>query len=974
MNKRFSFYSFTKLSILLTVFTLCVLQSDLVNASCQMPIRLQAEYSGSWIHLEWAPGWTQSEWRVEADQDIDFSNPVILAYTTIPEYDYSINGAQPAPVFFRIIATEHFTAADSLLVEDFEIRPALEGWADEDVDPDAWEFDDSQSWYHNSSLHLTGNTVKSQVIGGPELDLNSAFRVAARSSGVSDRQMVGFADSLNTLWYVIWGTRGGYPDTPGQSGQTEVSTYQGWFGQDEWVQMILPVGKDWQGKFDYMPELCHVIWANESDDDEGEVWFDALEEVSGIWSSRPTIDPQFEIIETSIDQQLVSFSDQTGETGLMRIWSFGNGVDYIGDATQVWLPSATNSQVVLYAENSLGAWSHASLTVPGSGDNRSISLGFAGDIMTARSYDSFIEDNGVEAIFDSIRTEFESVDLMMINQECPFTTSSDEHPTKGITFKVDPSHIAGIESAGVDFASMANNHTFDYMIEGMLETMQVLDEHNIYHTGCGIDSRNAMRPVFLSANGMSVGVIGFSDRTGNYNNYQPYLDAGADRPGFALWSRANMQLTLPDLSQDVDLLVVQVHSGNEYSYAPTFTGLREGDTVAEDEDFLYDPELRGIFSRDLNPDQSERSIRQEAIDLGADLVITHHPHIIQGLEVYNDGLIAHSLGNFVMDLSYIETMSTFMLKTFHDEEVLTSVEVLPAFLENDIPRYALGGLAEGIIDHITEMSLEFDTWVVRSEGSTTASVVMDTSSVTLETELFAANIDLVEDGAYWISAPIKLDEQGYLSLVRNTSMNTGLEIRNGSDILWWGNMEDEGAPIWDINSSLEWYSSAESYTGERSIQMQDNSGTVRTYFTGRAPLDPDFQYSLGGWIKHNNATSASIQMRYYTQRTNTNVIDPELAGGETSGTLDWHYMWANLDLPNEADFYQLRLELDSQAGGSDAWFDDVGLIRWNEWRDADPGVDVPYRFPNSGQWIQIRIPTASGSVSVEYEKTRVTSM
>ena len=97
------------------------------------------------------------------------------------------------------------------------------------------------------------------------------------------------------------------------------------------------------------------------------------------------------------------------------------------------------------------------------------------------------------------------------------------------------------------------------------------------------------------------------------------------------------------------------------------------------------------------PSPGERELRRAAIDLGADVLINHHPHVLQGFESYNGKLIAHSLGNFIFDLYYPETMPTGVLTLEIDTAGITGYTFTPAWINHWIPRPATGSLARPMI-------------------------------------------------------------------------------------------------------------------------------------------------------------------------------------------------------------------------------------------------------------------------------------
>jgi len=847
----------------------------------------------------------------------------------------------------------------------------LESWMEEDVEPEGWALSDD-AVEGNHSLHLFGNTVKALPMAGPALLENSRFRIKARSIEASDRQMVGFADSSNVLWYVIWGTRGGYDDTPGQSGQAEVSAYQGHFPLDEWHTVVLEAGRDFKGKFGYLPRLCSVVFANECDTDDGQVWFDGLEEVSGLEARRPSVQIQWTELSQSPDSLYLRLENTQAQPGWSHVWNPGDGRRIHAGATiDLAVSRHRDHRITVYVEDGQLGWQTASSLVPAAGtaQPRSLSMGFVGDIMTGRNYeaeDGIINTQGVNALFAPVAPAFQAVDLMMGNAECAYTTVDTAHPTKGIVFRTRPENASGLVWSGLDFVSLANNHTYDYMVPGMTETMSVLDAAGLPHNGSGLDSDHALRPVLLSANGLSVGVVSMCDRTGNYNNYQPFLDAGPSRPGFALWSRGNTGAATAELRSQVDWLVLQVHSGNEYSTSPS---LDIGDGKAWSEEFPWDPDTRGLDARELNPDQSERSLRQEAIEAGADLVITHHPHILQGLETWQGRLISHSMGNFIMDLNYLETMMTAQLDVSVREDQLLSARVRPAFIQEWIPGFVRGGSSRYLLDHISSLSRDFDTWVLREPGDTTAVVVFDTTAVTRNSTLETLQLPLVAESGQFMSEPWYHEGGEYLAAVALPAGEPAVEVRVGRELCWWGTMEDEGMSVWDLNSGDETWDDTIARSGQRSLKLVQSAGDQAiTYFTQKAPLDPSKEYTLGGFIRGQGTSSADLQIRYYNSRTGE-LTQSELVH-TIDGTQDWSWGSQTLDPGSDRRFWQLRARMTAAGGTSTAWFDDVRMIEWGPWQTLAPTQTLPLRFPDDGRAVQVRRATAgTATVQVRLDST-----
>ncbi len=965
------------------LLTLCLLgtAAPALRAACVAPIELDANSTQNQIQLNWRPIWPQAAWTISSSEEPGFADSLVLATVQMPAWTWNLLPGERQR-FFRVVpATGELPVATT--IESFEWMPGLQSWAQEDLAPAGWEQDITQSVDGSASLHLFGNTVKAQALAGAALSLDEVWRVSAQVVGVADRQMVGVADSANVMWYVLWGSRGGYNDTPGQSGQEEVSCYQGWFPENQWVEALLPVGQDWVGKYGYLPRLCHVVWANESDDDTGEVWFDDLRRVDPA-AAAPLADARWESLGQVGDSLVVRLWNAAHSAELSESWNLGDGRRVTGNSLELRLAAARSHRVTLLTEDPAGRWDLGSLVVPGQAAERRVRLTFGGDVMTARVYENpggIIETQGVDAIFDSLRADLQGADLAIVNLECPYTTAETEHPTKSITFKSRPENLVGVKNAGVDAVSLANNHVFDWLEAGLQETMDGLTALDLPGTGAGMNSTRARRPVALSANGLAVGVAGFCDRTGNYNNAQPFLEAGLSRPGFAMWSRGDMQTLIPALRDQVDLLVLQVHSGNEYSTQPSGSlalwpeamgedrsrlPAMDGPALQAEEGLPVNPELRGLYARELLPDQTERALRHEAVDLGARLVVTHHPHIVQGFEAYHGGLIAHSLGNLVMDLSYQETMPSVLLEVEDDGQALQEAWLKPVFIEGYKPRICRGETAGLLLDHFARISRPFDTWVLRQPGAGQAWIALDTTSLVFAEQSYQGSLPLELRSGWYTSPPVLLDGEGELAGLLSTAAATGLQIRLGRNQCWWGNMEDEGAGIWDINSAQEGFVGDVARRGERSLRLADAGTTVYTYYTVRAPLDLESEWSLCGWTRSQNATSTNLQARYYATRTSDLLSAVNTAS--VAGTQDWTWTWLDLNPPAETNFYQFRLALQAPTAGATAWFDDVTLVEWDSWQDLTAQQTLPVRTPNDLQWVQVRLPAATTTVPLQWSR------
>jgi poly-gamma-glutamate synthesis protein (capsule biosynthesis protein) len=199
-------------------------------------------------------------------------------------------------------------------------------------------------------------------------------------------------------------------------------------------------------------------------------------------------------------------------------------------------------------------------------------------------------------------------DIAMVNLENPVTTRGKRVP-KPYNFRMHPRFLRALTDCGIDIVTIANNHVFDYGKEGLFDTISYLDSSGVKHVGAGRDYREAYRPVLFHIRGRTIGFLGY------YGGGEA-PGAGKNRPGVARRDLPRVRDAILALKNTLhaDYIVVNLHWGTE----------------------------KARF-----PDNEQSAFARNVIDAGADAVIGHHPHVLQGIERYHDGVIAYSLGNFI---------------------------------------------------------------------------------------------------------------------------------------------------------------------------------------------------------------------------------------------------------------------------------------------------------------------------------------
>jgi len=231
----------------------------------------------------------------------------------------------------------------------------------------------------------------------------------------------------------------------------------------------------------------------------------------------------------------------------------------------------------------------------------------AGDVMLGGRWEQQVARDGYFHPFQRIAPELQKGDITLVNLEAPLTSRGTEFTDKKYRFRVRPSAIAALKKAGITTVTLANNHSMDYGATGLLDTLQQLDKAGIGHVGAGENLAAARKPARYDIRGTKVALLGYS------LTLPLEFWAGDTRGGTAPLVEKMVKDDIAAARRQASIVIVTVHWGEEGK-----TQLRE-----------YQPRLARMM-----------------IDAGADAVIGHHPHILQGVETYKRGIICYSLGNF----------------------------------------------------------------------------------------------------------------------------------------------------------------------------------------------------------------------------------------------------------------------------------------------------------------------------------------
>ena len=294
-------------------------------------------------------------------------------------------------------------------------------------------------------------------------------------------------------------------------------------------------------------------------------------------------------------------------------------------AVQMPQPDETAPDLLAYP------WLYLRDNEPLAAREKAVELIAVGDVMLGRG----IADESQP--FVAVAPWLRSADLTLGNLECVISQGGSPQPGP-YRLRAPLSATATLRDAGFDVLGLANNHALDFGPGGVAETVARLREAGIAAVGAGPDSEAATRPLIREVDGVRLAFLAF--------NAVPDPEDGSEDTGWtrAVWDRAQATATVAAARPEADGVIVSVHWGYEY---------------------------------DLRPHPAQRDAAQALLDAGADLVIGHHPHVVQGTQTNGSRFVAYSLGNFVFDQEQGEMRQGLVLRAFFDAQGLRAVQALP---------------------------------------------------------------------------------------------------------------------------------------------------------------------------------------------------------------------------------------------------------------------------------------------------------
>ena len=312
-----------------------------------------------------------------------------------------------------------------------------------------------------------------------------------------------------------------------------------------------------------------------------------------------------------------------------------------------------------------------------------IVISAVGDIMLDGTARPVMAEQGYDYPFVKMLPFFSGAQIVLGNVEGPLTNRGAAEQDKTFVFRSPPDKVsAALKTAGFNVVSLANNHTLDYGTDGLIQTIEALDDIGIQHAGAGPNLAAARQPALIHTNGLKIAILAYS------MTLPENFFAGPSKTGTAFGHEAHVHADVKAARKQADIVLVSFHWG------------QEGKTALRD----YQTHLGHI-----------------AIDAGAHAVIGHHPHILQGIEQYKNGIILYSLGNFTFGSYSMKSARSAVAQLRFRKTQLQSVRLFPINVNNfEVqfqPQPLTGTAADVVIDELRTLSAALNTRVHNDNGT-----------------------------------------------------------------------------------------------------------------------------------------------------------------------------------------------------------------------------------------------------------------
>jgi hypothetical protein len=295
---------------------------------------------------------------------------------------------------------------------------------------------------------------------------------------------------------------------------------------------------------------------------------------------------------------------------------------------------------------------------PGEARGAAVTIAFGGDVHFEGVIGGRLARDPETAV-GPIASILRRADLAVVNLETAVTTRGTTQD-KQFTFRAPAEAFTALHAAGVDVATMANNHGMDFGSVGLADSLNAAAAAGLPVIGIGRDADQAFSPYIAKVNGQRIAVIGATQVLDD--NLAAAWTAGEDKPGLAsAYQLDRLLAAVRAARRKADTVVVDLHWGRELATCPI---------------------------------ERQRQLAPRLVEAGADVVVGSHAHVLLGAGYMDNAYVAYGLGNFVFYSGGGATARSGVLTLTVRARAVTKPSWVPAVISGGIPIPLSGAAAD----------------------------------------------------------------------------------------------------------------------------------------------------------------------------------------------------------------------------------------------------------------------------------------
>jgi len=538
---------------------------------------------------------------------------------------------------------------------------------------------------------------------------------------------------------------------------------------------------------------------------------------------------------------------------------------------------------------------------------------------------------GARSVMASVAPYLENADFPVVNLETVVTDDpATPHPDKDYHRFMLPPTADALAELGVSYVGLGNDHTYDYLEQGVTDTLASLDAAGIGHSGLGHDATEAWAPYRRTLAGTPYSFVSADSSSGRW---YPISYVADDTKGGAadLTSISTMRSTLRTERDDGRVPIAMFHMGRLYTEEPSINA---------------------------------RTYAAEAVNAGAALVIGHHPHDLQGFGMVNGVPVAWSLGDLALPLDRLDTTLELLVQADLAGSSVQGLQALPVYLERWVPRPVCGAVADHALRLAAQRSdIPTFPWANRLE--------VLSSGVPVDRDL-TVQVDVPTSG--WTVLDLRARLQPGESLEH---VDGPVTVRVGEDLMLYGDLEDVDVddedmevPYWGVSGASRFpcaTGARRGTVGLCSTRHASNTGPSVISFRNRIRVEgdadniPNKDLTVLGYARGTGSGPLSVMARYIASSGDL-VFGQQTVWADPGGTFGWRPFAADLhlppDVPNGDETTNPRavrvfFRHDPPAVGSGiVHWDDLAVISWQPAEDATDGIAL--QTPHARDFVRVQ--------------------